>query len=119
MNKINYYEYGDYLMPNLIVPYDKYEDYHICKYGMLRLEYLKEHKNADYTIMLMEGNLICHIVEVDKEARTRVDAVINNLVVQNNLAEELKNTTPLYWVGMMNIFKNQAEEISFNELIYV
>ena len=25
----------------------------------------------------------------------------------------------LYWVGMMNNFKNQAEEIVFNELIYV
>ncbi len=24
-----------------------------------------------------------------------------------------------YWVGMMNNFKNQAEEIIFNELIYV
>lgn len=31
----------------------------------------------------------------------------------------MKNTDMLYWVGMMNNFKNQAEKIIFNELIYV
>ena len=35
------------------------------------------------------------------------------------LTEDMKNTDILYWVGMMNNFKNQAEEIIFNELIYV
>ena len=38
---------------------------------------------------------------------------------ENNLTEEMKNTNQLYWVGMMNNFKNEAEEIVFNELIYV
>ena len=35
------------------------------------------------------------------------------------VTEELKNTDQLYWVGMMNSFKNQAEEIVLKELIYV
>ena len=33
--------------------------------------------------------------------------------------EEMKNTNQLYWVGMMNNFKNEAEEIVLKELIYV
>ena len=36
-----------------------------------------------------------------------------------DLTEEMKNTDQLYWVGMMNNFKNQAEEIVLKELIYV
>ena len=31
----------------------------------------------------------------------------------------MKNSDVLYWVGMMNNFKNQAEEIVLNELINV
>ena len=38
---------------------------------------------------------------------------------ENNLTEEMKNTNQLYWVGMMNNFKNEAEEIVLKELIYV
>ena len=36
-----------------------------------------------------------------------------------HLSEEMKNTEQLYWVGLMNNFKNQAEEIVLKELIYV
>ena len=39
--------------------------------------------------------------------------------LENNLTEEMKNTNQLYWVGMMNNFKNEAEEIVLKELIYV
>lgn len=31
----------------------------------------------------------------------------------------MKNANQLYWVGMMNNFKNQAKEIILKELIYV
>ena len=33
--------------------------------------------------------------------------------------EDLKNTDPLAWVGAMNNIKIRAEEIVFNELIYI
>ena len=32
--------------------------------------------------------------------------------------EALKSTNQLKWVGLINNFKSQAEEIVFNELIY-
>ena len=38
---------------------------------------------------------------------------------KKNLKKEMKNTDQLYWVGMMNNFRNTAEEIVLNELIYV
>ena len=50
---------------------------------------------------------------------SRVEQIIKQLKDNSELIEEMKNTDMLYWVGMMNNFKNQAEEIIFNELIYV
>lgn len=118
-NKIEYSKKGDYYIPNLIVPKDEYADYCVGKYGRLRLNYLKENKRAEYSIMLMDGTLRKHIVQVDMEAKNRVENIVNSLKSQSDLTEEMKNTNQLYWVGMMNNFKNQAEEIVLKELIYV
>ena len=60
-----------------------------------------------------------HLEEVQEIATQRVEEIITSLKEQSNLSEEMKNTDQLYWVGMMNNFKNQAEEIVLKELIYV
>ena len=39
MNKITYHKEGDYLIPDLIMD-NSCEDYHIGKYGRLRLNYI-------------------------------------------------------------------------------
>jgi len=48
---IEYHLEGDYYIPNLVMP--KQEKITLNKYGRIRLNYLKEYKKADYTIMLM------------------------------------------------------------------
>ena len=67
----------------------------------------------------MDNKLTDHLEEIQEAALKRVDKIIQKLKTQSNLTEEMKNTDQLYWVGMMNNFKNQAEEIVLNELIYV
>ena len=89
------------------------------KYGRLRLDYLKNHKKAEYAILFMDNKLTDHLEEVQEIAAKRVEEIIKSLKEQSNLTEEMKNTDQLYWVGMMNNFKNQAEEIVLKELIYV
>ena len=50
MREITYHKEGDYYIPDLYLTENEYEkNYHIGKYGHLRLEYLKKHKKADYT----------------------------------------------------------------------
>ena len=44
---------------------------------------------------------------------------LNLFAEQENITEELKATNQLEWVSKMNSIKNRAEEIIFNELIYV
>ena len=114
---IEYVRQGDYYIPNLVLP--KQKKIHLNKYGRMRLNYLKEHKKAEYTIMFMESTLINHLEEIQETATKRVDEIINKLKAQSNLTEDMKNTDMLYWVGTMNAIKQQAEEIILNELIYV
>ena len=114
---IEYYLEGDYYIPNLTIP--KQEKITLNKYGRIRLDYLKEHKKADYTIMLMDGTLNVHLKEIKETAQNRVSSIIKELKAKSNLNEDMKNTDMLYWTGTMNSIKAQAEEIIFNELIYV
>ena len=114
---IEYVRQGDYYIQNLVLP--KQKKIHLNKYGRMRLNYLKEHKKAEYTIMFMENTLINHLEEIQETATKRVDEIINKLKAQSNLTEDMKNTDMLYWVGTMNTIKQQAEEIILNELIYV
>ena len=45
MKEITYHKEGDYYIPDLYLAEDEYEkNYHIGKYGHLRLEYLKNIK---------------------------------------------------------------------------
>ena len=114
---IEYHLEGDYYIPNLVMP--KQEKITLNKYGRMRLNYLKEYKKADYTIMLMNGTLNTHLKEIQETADNRVQQIISDLKAKSDLTEEMKNTDMLYWVGTMNSIKAQAEEIVFSELIYV
>ncbi len=113
---IEYHLEGNYYISNLAIP--KQEKIVLNKYGRMRLKYLKEHKKADYTIMLMEGTLNTHLKEIQETADNRVQQIISDLKAKSDLTEEMKNTDMLYWVGTMNSIKAQAEEIVFSELIY-
>lgn len=114
---IEYHLDGDYYIPSLAM--SKQEKITLNKYGRMRLKYLKEHKKADYTIMLMNGTLSTHLKEIQETADNRVQQIISELRAKSNLTEDMKNTDMLYWVGTMNSIKAQAEEIVFSELIYV
>ena len=97
----------------------KQEKLILNKYGRMRLNYLKEHKKAEYTIMLMNGELNTHLKEIQETADNRVQQIISELKSKSDLIEDMKNSDMLYWVGTMNSIKAQAEEIVFRELIYV
>lgn len=114
---IEYIRNGDYYLPNLVI--EPQRKINLKRYGRLRLEYLKNHKKAEYTILFIENKLVDHLEEIQETAMKRVEEIIQKLKLQSNLTEEMKNTNQLYWVGMMNNFKNQAEEIVLKELIYV
>ena len=118
MNKITYHKEGDYLIPDLIME-NSNEDYHIGKYGRLRLNYIKEHTKVLYTELMIKGTLSKHLADIEKAATSRIDLIVKQLAEAENVNEDLKSRDQLAWVQAMNNIKNRAEEIIYNEIIYV
>lgn len=118
MREITYHKEGDYYVPDLYLVEDEYEkNYHIGKYGHLRLSYLKKHKKSDYIIMLMDGTLRKYIVDTDKQTKERFENLMKQMLDKNPINENLKDTDPLKWAGLMNNYKHCVEEIIYSELI--
>ena len=91
MAEITYHKEGDYFVPDLYLEKEEYEnDYIIGKYGHLRLEYLKNHKKAEYIIMFMNCTLRKHIVDTDKQAKERFEMLMNQTLERNPIDENLK-----------------------------
>ena len=84
----------------------------IGKYGHLRLQYLKEHKKAEYTIMLLDGALRKHIVDIDIQAKERLEILMKQMLHKNPIDENLKDTAPLKWTGLMNNYKHSHPTIA-------
>ena len=118
MINITYHKEGDYLIPDLIMEKSN-STYNVGKYGHLRDSFLKEHKRGLYTELMINGTLTDHLIDIDKTTTSRVNNIINKLAKVENVNEDLKSREQLAWVRAMNNIKNRAEEIVFNELIYV
>ena len=115
--ELKYTRIGDYKLPNLTL--NNNEKGTINNYGMLRLDYLKQHKKVLYTTLLMKDELTNHLVSVSKNAEN----LLNNLKESykksdEKLSENSKKINQLKWVKLMNNYKIAAEEIILNELIY-
>lgn len=115
--ELKYIKTGDYELPNLTLKGNKKGT--INKYGKLRLDYLKEHKKALYTTLLMKDELNNHLISVSKDT----EKLLNNLMESckksdEKLSEKNKEINQLEWVKLMNNYKITAEEIILNELIY-
>ncbi len=112
--EMTYTKHGDYLLPDLTLP----EQPTIGKYGMQRKSFLKKHRRATYTAMLLSGTLMEHLSEIDKTARERVEAMTSRMAEREGVTEELKAADQMKWVGLMNNIKQSAEETVQAELIY-
>lgn len=116
-NKITYRKEGDYFVPNLYLP--KQPEGNIGKYGKLRLDYLKNFNRGLYSELLISGTLKQHLLDIDENANNRVNLLVKQFAEAENVNEELKAKNQLEWVQAMNNIKNRAEEIVFNEILYV
>lgn len=115
---IEYVKKGDYLLPNLVIENQNYEE--INKYGLLRLNYIKKHKKGLYQTLLMKNELERHLLSVSKESEERLKTLMGNYIKNDEkLSEKSKEKNQIEWVKMMNNYKNTAEEIILKELIYV
>ena len=115
-NGLSYRLHGDYYLPDLAV---NEEEPTYGKYGMLRKQFLKEHKPARYQYLLMTGKLTGHLNQVDQDVREKVETLVKQIAEKHGVTEELKMQDQMTWVGLMNNIKVCAEEIVLKEIIYM
>ena len=90
----------------------------IGKYGRMRQRYLKEHRPGLYSSLILSEKLYPHLLEIDRAARERMDAMLPRMMEAAGVTEELKARDPMRWVGLMNTLKAQAEEMILIELVF-
>ena len=116
MNELTYTRCGDYYIPDLEL--SEQPEAPIGKYGRMRRRYLKEHRPGLYSSLILIEKLYPHLLEIDRVARERMDAMLPSMMEAAGVTDELKARDPMRWVGLMNTLKAQAEEIIQDELIY-
>ena len=115
-NGMSYTLHGDYYLPDLVLR-EKEPIY--GKYGMLRKQFLKEHRSARYQYMLLTGKLNEHLNQIDQEVREQVETLMEQMTEKQGVTEELKAQDQMEWVRLMNNIKASAEEIVLKNMIYV
>ena len=113
---MSYTLHGDYYLPDLVL---REEESIYGKYGMLRKQFLKEHRSAGYQYLLLTGKLNKHLNQTDQEAREQVETLMEQMTEKQGVTEELKAQDQMEWVRLMNNIKASAEEIVLKNMIYV
>ena len=115
-NGLSYTLYGDYYLPDLVL---NEEEAIYGKYGILRKQFLKEHRSARYQYLLLIGKLTEHLNQIDQEARERVAMLMEQMAEKQGVTEKLKAQDRMEWVRLMNNIKASAEEIVLKNMVYV
>ena len=115
MARLNYELVGDYY---LIAGDEETEIEPIGIWGQRHCNYLREHKHAIYSGLLIPGKLDGYLRDIDRQAETMFSQVVKQMTAQESIAEKLKANDQMAWVGAMNSIRQRATEIVNNDLIY-
>ena len=113
MREITYSQNGEYQIPDISLEETRGT---IGKYGLMRKEYLRNHKVARFNILTLQNRLDSHLMEIDSQARQRVDNLMSELLEKNPAPDKMADG--MAWTRHMNQIKAQAEELVIQEIIY-
>ena len=100
-NGLSYTLHGDYYLPDLVL---NEEEPIYGKYGMLRKQFLKEHRLAKYQYLLLTGKLTEHLNQIDQESREQVEMLMEQMAEKQGVTEELKVQNRTKWVMPVQLF---------------
>ena len=116
--KVTYTRKGDYLLPNLYL--EKVENYvRLWRYGILRLHFIAQNKQALYETLLMTNKLTHYLLLESRSCENYKELMENYIKNDERLSEKNKELNPLEWTKLVNNYKNTAEEIVLNEYVFV
>ena len=107
---------GDYYIPVLTLSSE--EQRPIGKWGRMHRDYLEQHHPIRFNDLILSGQLWTYLADLNEQAQERLSLIVEQLKTAEGVAEDLKETDPMAWVGAMNSIRNRAEEIILHEMIY-
>ena len=113
---LTYAREGDYFIPEVTL--GEILERPLGKYGLIRKDYLREHRPALWTALSLTGELFPHCRKIEDAVNRRLEEIMPGLTESAGATEDLKARDPLQWAGLMNTCKAQAEEIVLRELAY-
>ena len=115
---ISYTLQGDYYIPDFTLPPET-DNRPIGIWGRRHRDFLKNHRKAIYSIMLMDNTLHTHLADINEQADDMFSRLVKDMAKSEGITENLKAENQMEWVGRMNNIRNRAMEIVNSELIYV
>ena len=102
--------------PKLAMP--EQEPAHYGRYGLLHKQFLQEHRPLAYDILLLSGELVPRLNQIDDIAQARYELLVEQMKEKQGITEELKAKDPMAWVGAMNNIHSCVDEIILTEVVY-
>ena len=115
-NGLSYTLHGGYYLPDLEI---NEEEPIYGKYGIMRKQFLEEHRSARYQYLVLTGKLTEHLNQVDKEVREKIEMLAEQMAEQWGVTEEMKIQDQMEWVRRMNNIQATAEEIVYKNIIFM
>ena len=112
-----YRKVGDYYIPNLILPPEE-EHRPIGIWGQKHRDYLKQHDQVTFNIMLMNGTLFSYLADINEQATDMFSRLVDEMAEREGIDEKLKDKNQMEWVARMNNICNRVTEIVNSELIF-
>ena len=114
--KLDYIPMGEYQIPNLTLKNEN--EVQLGKYGLMRRNYLQQHRPILFTNLLTSQTLNQHLLEIEEMANQRKELLMKQLMEQMEVTEELKESNQMEWIQRMNNIEETIHEIIIKELIY-
>ena len=116
-NGIPYTLHGEYYLPNIVL--SSADDQPIGKWGRMHKRYLMEYRPVVYNDLVFTDKLQAYLVNIDQQANERMERLIDEMAVMEEVNEALKVAEQLEWVRRINNIRNRAEESVQAEMIFV
>ena len=115
-NDLDYTLVNDYYLPNLTAAAPA-EQHPIGRWGRLHKNYLKEQHPIRYNQLVLSGELGSYLAKLDEQAEEQLALIVRQMQENEGVTEALKAANQMEWVQRMNIIRNCAEEIIWQQLL--
>jgi len=109
---------GDHYLPDIELP-DEEDDRPLGVWTQRRLNYLKGHRRALYSQLVMTCKLHSHLADVEEHAESLLLRLVDEMAASEGITEQLKADVQTEWIKRINNIRQRVMEIVNYEVIYL